>query len=261
MPTPARPICAARPTRKAQARVGMTFLEVVIAVAILGLTATMIFSGLGWVTDRQTRDRQGMASAELANRLLLQYLDDRNSLPQRSLPLAYGTERFRWTMDVAPITITPAVTATGDNTAQTNNLRTERLEHVTITVWLSEESGGAMNPTPDIPSATLSRIVDPLALNNPDSASNLLSSDAGIRQLIEQTGAGGGGGFGGAGGGGGGGRGDGMGGGRGGGRGRGEGGGQGGPRGGPGGGQGGGPGGGPRPPGGGPGGGGRGGGS
>ncbi|MEK6701465.1 MAG: hypothetical protein AABZ53_04320, partial [Planctomycetota bacterium] len=46
---------------------------------------------------------------------------------------------------------------------------------VKVRVWLSEESGGYLNFTPNAPYAVLTRIIDPLAaLTRPDSSKRML---------------------------------------------------------------------------------------
>jgi type II secretory pathway pseudopilin PulG len=73
----------------------MTFLEVVLAIALMGLIFAAVYSAFGFVGAMSRREQQKLAAAELANALIVQYLDDPNSLPTTQ-PIDYGPWRFRY---------------------------------------------------------------------------------------------------------------------------------------------------------------------
>lgn len=181
---PARRQCARPPSRR-----GMTILEVTLAMALLGFVIMAMFSAFGFASAMSKREQQRLGAAELSSALIVQYLDDKNSLPTQQ-PLDYGAWKFRYYLREDRVGFIEARPPAG--TARTVSL--DRLKQVTITVWLSEESGGSYDPDGDSPQVVLTRVVDPMALRNPDSFANMMSSDAGRRTLTDQISPGGGGG-------------------------------------------------------------------
>ncbi len=170
------------------ARRGLTLLEVILAVVLLAVVASAALSISSAIIGFQIREQRTLAAAELANRLLLQYLDDENSMPSPSAPLEYGPERYRWTMSKDTVTTREARPDTASTAQSNSTLKLDRIVHVRVKVWLSEESGGDMSPDQGQPQVTLSRLVDPLAVvsRNPDSTSKLLSDEQRRRQFMEQ---------------------------------------------------------------------------
>jgi len=162
----------------------VTFIETVCAVALLSLVVVTMLGSVGYLHSAQQRGRQRLACAELANRLILQYLDDKDTLPAPSAPLEYGSERFRWDLREEPVTMTPAVV--DDSRSRTSNInRADRFLMVTVRVWLSEESGGSRELAVGTPTVSLWRFVDPTAFRNPDAINRMISTDAGRRRLLE----------------------------------------------------------------------------
>lgn len=178
-------------------RGGFTFLEVVAAAALLGLIAASIFAVFNFIMASQLRHQQTLGAMEVANRLVLQYLDDENSLPSRSAPIAYGPHRYRWEMQESPVRLEEAGREQR-SAERTSPVDLDRFKQVTVRVWLSEESGGDRNPGQGQPEASLSRLVDPIAFRNYDSFENMINSPEGYQRFMEQLmgfgGAGGGGG-------------------------------------------------------------------
>lgn len=167
-------------------RRGVTFIETVCAVALLALVAGSMLSAVGYLYNAQNRNRQRLACAELANRLLLEYIDDKEKLPAADAPLDYGHERFRWDIREEPVQVHPTVAP--DVAARSPiSGRIDRIIMVTVTVWLSEESGGSRNLALGVPTVSLWRFVDPLAFRNPDAINRMLTTDAGRRRLLESV--------------------------------------------------------------------------
>ncbi len=175
--------------RRAVSRRGMTILEVTLAMALLGFVVMAMFSAFGFASAMSKREQQRLGAAELSSALIVQYLDDKNSLPTQQ-PLDYGAWKFRYHLKEDRVGFIEAKPPVG--TARTVSL--DRLKQVTITVWLSEESGGSFDPDGESPQVVLTRVVDPMALRNPDSFANMMSSDAGRRTLTDQISSGGSGG-------------------------------------------------------------------
>ena len=167
-------------------RRGLTFLETLFASALLALVAAAVFGALSFVLGRQHHEQRTLAAYELANRIILQYLDDPEQLPDPSLPLEYGKDRFRWTLNVDPVTVTATSEATKD-AADTRRSMLDRVKQVSVHVWLGEESGGsqAFESDSPMPKAALTRIMYPMAYRNPDAFDRLINSDAGRRRLFD----------------------------------------------------------------------------
>lgn len=201
-----RPRHRSRPSRRGKAaprrpitRRAMTFLEVVFATIILAMIVSVLFGSIGYMLGRQRVEQRTLGAVEVANRLMLQYLDDFTAMPDESLPVAYGPDRYRWHKDTLSFRLEPAEPASrqrqpppGDRAGGT---LLEKSDLVVLTVWLSEESGGSFSPDPGVPQARVSRLVYPfLAGRNPDSWANAQNNDAYMQSVRERMVGGGGGG-------------------------------------------------------------------
>ncbi len=158
-----------RPT----SRTGLTLLEVVLASALLGMMAAVILGTISAIWGWQGRQQESLGAAEVANRLMLTYLDDSTEMPPSNLPVAYGPYRFHWEMKRTPVKIRDPEDLPPDvaskRAEKTVRSGLDRIEFVTVKVWLSEETGGTLNLEEGTPHALLERLVDPLAFRNPDS--------------------------------------------------------------------------------------------
>lgn len=160
----------------------MSLLEAVLAMAILGIVVSALMGSMGFVHGRQMFERRELASAELAHRLIMQYLDDARALSAiRGQPIQYGNDFYQWDMQVRPVDVRNRVSNDESKTAA-------RFETLLCVVWLAPQSGGAAAPGPGVPRAELRRVYDPLPLRNPESMKKLLDSEEGIRDLIETLG-------------------------------------------------------------------------
>lgn len=171
------------------ARGGMTLLEVVLSVTILGLVAATAATALGFMIGRQERQQQRLAAAEIASRLVLMYLDDDASLPSPTRTIPYGRWEFRFGMTNLPVELREAdgvVALRGDGGRRTP-LNIDRLRQLTMRVWLSEESGGTRDGSGNEPRYTLVRLYDPLAFGrNPDSARRQFEGEESRQRLFQQ---------------------------------------------------------------------------
>lgn len=167
---------------------GMSFLEVVFATVILAMTVATMAATVAAISTQQGRSQKLLATAELANRLVIQYLDDADALPSEDLTVSYGEEEYRWKMRVTRVTSTLDETVARNlEEVQTrqNAATPDRLKKVVITVWLSERSGGMLLADQGAPQSTLVRIVDPFAFGRrtPDSLENMMQNTG---NLLEQ---------------------------------------------------------------------------
>ncbi|MCW5776284.1 MAG: hypothetical protein KIS87_07600 [Phycisphaeraceae bacterium] len=186
----------ARHTRSAPHRSrGITFLEVVLSTVILAMAVAAMASACGFLFNVQTRQQRTLGCAEVANRLILQYLDDQKSLPNPDLPVEYGPAQYRWQLAKSRVRVVtdPALEQAVRERRIQGGLSLDRLEQITVTVWLSERSGGARTLADGPPSVTITRLTDPVKVyRNPDSFDNLINTEEGRRTLINMLMGGGG---------------------------------------------------------------------
>ena len=164
-------------------RDGLTLIEAVAAITLLSVLAAMVLTSLSGMLRAQTRQLQRLGAGEIANRLMLQYLDDPQTMPAEGLPVAYDGARYRWQLAKSSARLTPAVAGDGSR----GGLSLDRLGTVTIRVWLSEESGGSQTFGPaGVPSYALTRVVDPTyVFRNPDSLDNMIKNPQRMREFQE----------------------------------------------------------------------------
>lgn len=171
----------ARPTT----RRGLTFLECVAATALLGLAGASLLSVVSVAAGAQARAQQRLAAAELANRLVLMYLDDPLGMPKPGSLLEYGPNAYRWEYAEQPATLTEAMPE-GRDPGRPITLPLDRFTQVSVRVWLSEKSGGTTDGSGGVPSATLARVFDPFYLRNPDSMALILKDPSRQQRYMER---------------------------------------------------------------------------
>ena len=170
-----------------QTRRGATLIEAVLATVLLGMVAATLASAVSYMTASQRRMQQRLGAAELANRLMLMYMDDQDAMPSKSLPIEYDMDMFRWTMQVDPVKFTMAqLPPEAEDNAIGSGVNFGRIRLVSIKVWLSEDQGGARGFSTEFPNAQLTRLIDPLALSNPDSLQTMIDSPGGMERLFER---------------------------------------------------------------------------
>jgi type II secretory pathway pseudopilin PulG len=163
----------------------MSLIEVVMATVLLGMIATTVFGALSYTMGAQVREQRMLASAEVANRMMLQYLDDSKNMPDSSLPVQYGRDFYRWSLSERSARIVPAKADVAEARQRRGSLSLDRFKAVTVQVWLSERSGGGAQPGTG-PQYALTRIVDPaMVFRNPDSMDNLLKRPGGIDEILK----------------------------------------------------------------------------
>ncbi len=180
-----KPPQPAQRSRVYACRRGVTFLEATLASVLLAMVASTLASGVSFMTRSQNRMDQKIGAAELANRLILQYIDDRDSLPDRALPIEYDVDLYRWTLEEAPVEFVFDNVVEDSSGGVGGGASLGRIKLITVRVWLAADSGGALSYTSDVPSCTITRLIDPLAFNNPDSLETLLNQPGGIERLFE----------------------------------------------------------------------------
>lgn len=183
-----------RPFRRATAwganpvRRGVSFLEVVLGVTLLGLVSASLSMGVSAVGSSFQRQRDRLGAAEVASRLLLIRADDETFMPKTSETIPYGERQYRWTIDVGPVLVTlaePARAAAASSTASNTIDLSKRMISVTVSVWLAETTGGTYQFDPDLPHYTLSRLIDPFDFTTSDSAERRLETQEDIERYMQ----------------------------------------------------------------------------
>ena len=166
-------------------RRGVTFLEAILASVLLAMVASTLAGGVSFMTQSQRRMDQKLGAAELANRLILQFIDDRESLPDRSLPIEYDIDLYRWTLEEAPVEFVFDNIQDDSAGGVGGGASLSRIKLIKVRVWLAADSGGSRSYTSEVPHCEITRLIDQLAFNNPDSLKTLLEQPGGIERLFE----------------------------------------------------------------------------
>lgn len=174
---------------------GLTILESVLATVLLGVVASVLLAALNTMWRSQVRLAQTLGAAETANRVVLQYLDDRSALEsQAGRPLNYGAWSFRWQLEETSVRYTPPAGVAG--AAAENRLERgmaanfNRLKMVRVRVWLDERNeGGSFLASAAVPHFEMTRLVDPLNIGrNPDSLKKVFANPDLIMRALGQGG-------------------------------------------------------------------------
>lgn len=74
---------------------GLSFLEVVLATAMLAGMAASVLGSLGFLQSVIGREKHRLAGTEVAHRVITQYLEDPDLLPDEKLPIQQGDTLYR----------------------------------------------------------------------------------------------------------------------------------------------------------------------
>lgn len=157
----------------------MTLLEIVLAMVLLAIISTAVLGTIGTLENLQQNQEQMLSGYEVAHRLMLSYLDDDKSMPNRALPIEYGNSKFMYALDEEQVRMRlNRVQNSADSSPQGLN----RYRQVTITVFEADVS--LEYPRPGAQLAQLTRVYDPLAPRNADSAENTFSD---VNNVLERV--------------------------------------------------------------------------
>ena len=165
-------------------------IEVVLASVLMGMIATTLVSGLGYVHAAHRRQERQLGAAEMANRIMLQYLDDKSALPSDALPIAYGARgelRYYWKVEKEKIQLKLDRAGTESQTGRTSGVDLKNLlEMVTVRIW--DEKIPNVNPSlsGSPPDFVLKRIVNTMAVRNPDSIMKQFATPEGMLEFLNQ---------------------------------------------------------------------------
>lgn len=77
---------------------GLTLLEVVVSVAMLSLLASVVMGAISFMETSVARERHRLQAMEVAHRVVAQYLDNPDLMPDPKLPIQQGVSYYRFTL-------------------------------------------------------------------------------------------------------------------------------------------------------------------
>lgn len=179
-----RPTTNTRPGQGGALRTrrGLTFLEVVLATVILASVVAVTMTALNFIYGQSERQIAREGAMELANRLMIIFLDDENEFKRQPHSLDFDGRRYNWSSREDAVGVVPVI----DGESARAIKSAERLRNIQIDVWLADGTDANDQPSPAAPSARVVRLVDVIYMN-PDSVANTMSSDEGIRGIIDRV--------------------------------------------------------------------------
>ncbi|HYC99677.1 MAG TPA: hypothetical protein VEB22_00490 [Phycisphaerales bacterium] len=156
--------------RRRRAPRGVALIEVVAAAALLAVTASAVVGGFATVAGAEARNERKLESLELANRLLLQYIDDSRDMPDEALHVQQGRGVYRWRMVVTPAGLsTPSGSVIDLPSSGAGTQAVDKLAVLTVAVFAGVPDGnGGYSVGERL--CSLTRVYHPLSLvyRNPD---------------------------------------------------------------------------------------------
>ena len=151
-------------------------------MALLAVISAALLSGVSAIWQAQVRQQQRLACAELANRLILQFLDDKSTLPASGTALRYGPWEFAWVLDEQPVKIVEAEAIRAKRESQQGTMagpNLDRMREVRVLVWMSDDplTAGRDGATGKTPQHGLVRLYDPQNIaRHPDALQRMLDA-------------------------------------------------------------------------------------
>lgn len=172
------------PTRR-----GLTMLETVLAAVLMAMIATTLVAGLGFVHADHRRQQQKLGAAEIANRLMLQYLDEKSAMPSEALAVTYGARgqyRYYWKAQEEKVSLREVRPGSSASANRVGGVKADRIKLITIRVWNEQipNVNPALSGLPE--DYRLARLMDPIAARNPDSIGKELSTPEGMARFMER---------------------------------------------------------------------------
>lgn len=166
----------------ARARRGMTFIEVVLASAILGAIAVTVITSITLAQKRSVLDQERLNAAEYAHRVLLTYIHvGPNELPPENAPQAQGAGWYTYHLseqileeEVDEAEDISIRTPKGYGVVTANDRLSSGIVYLTVKVYPAPNQEG-LQLNPEVPLATISRIYDPFDVNDPDTLMDIVN--------------------------------------------------------------------------------------
>lgn len=177
---------AKRPRVRRWSRRGISLVEVVMASMLLAIIASAVVGGITTVVSADARNQQKLEALELANRLLLQYLDDKDAMPSQETHVNQGRGVYRWVMRVSPVQLSMPEESVIDKPAEGPGGKTiEKLVLLSVSVF-SGVPDGMGGYTYGDRVCTLTRMYHPLSViyRNPDMMKRLAADPARMMEIM-----------------------------------------------------------------------------
>lgn len=170
-------------------RRGMTFIEVILATAILGSIAVTVVASITLAQKKSALDQERLNAAELAHRYLITYIHaGPGELPPQNEPRAQGAGWYTYALseeileeEVDEREGVSIRTPKAYVVVTANERLSSGMVYLTIQVFPAPNQEG-LQLNPDVPLATLSRIYDPFDVNDPDTLMDI------VRKLLNPRG-------------------------------------------------------------------------
>jgi type II secretory pathway pseudopilin PulG len=151
-------------------RRGISLIEVVMASTLLAVIASAVVASVSTVVAADSRNEQKLEALELGNRILLQYLDNKDALPDQSTQLTQGRGVYRWALRTSPVGLSMPSTSVIEKPADGPGAKAiSKLTLVSVSVYAGVPDGmGGFTSGERL--CTLSRVCHPLSTiyRNPD---------------------------------------------------------------------------------------------
>jgi len=157
-----------------------------MASMLLAIIASAIVGGITTVISADARNQQKLESLELANRLLLQYLDDKDAMPNQEAHVFQGRGVYRWAMHTSPVAIEMPAGSVIEKPAEGPGSKTiDKLTLLSVSVYAGVPDGmGGYSHGERV--CTLTRVYHPLSViyRNPDMMKRLAADPARMMELM-----------------------------------------------------------------------------
>lgn len=153
--------------RTNRTRRGITILEVITSLVLLFGVGSMVLSAFGYVERAAARDRIRLAGHEAAHRIILQFIDDPDSIRNATDPVLVNGQEFGFELTeellVSESNDSGGFVGTARREFDLETLLSNKLKLIRVRVWINERKAGY---APMQTVASLERIYN--IMNNPD---------------------------------------------------------------------------------------------
>lgn len=148
-------------------RRGLTLLEVVAATAMLAGLASIVLGAVSYMESASARERHRLQAMEVAHRIIAQYIDNPDLLPDESTPIQHAESYYRFTIEEEVLmqeqeagSKIRRATARGKNQLSVEEALPQMLNRITIKVYLDDPGSTVVDSSRPI--AELMRIFNPI---------------------------------------------------------------------------------------------------
>lgn len=176
----------ATPGAKRVRRRAFSLVEVIMASMLLAIIASAVVGGITTVITADARNQQKLEGLELANRLLLQYLDDKDAMPNQESQVVQGRGTYRWAMHTSPVELSMPEESVIDKPIDGPGAKTiDKLILLSVSVYSGVPDGmGGFAYGERI--CTLTRVYHPLSViyRNPDMMKRLAADPGRMMEIM-----------------------------------------------------------------------------